>query len=209
MRSDRNRKGNVEMYDRKRYFTLTGHHVNGTLTTINDCGEAVPADAAREEAGEEGRRPAGQGGSQHVGHAEHRLACPSSHGRNPVFAPDGTLQTEPGYHPASRTFYAPTNGLSVRSVPEIPTREDVEYAVDPLAHELIGEFPFVGDAERAHAIALLLLPFARDLIDSATPFHLIEKPSPGTGATLLVDMLSYPAIGHAITAMTEGRDEDE
>jgi hypothetical protein len=38
---------------------------------------------------------------------------------------------------------------------------------------------------------------------------LIEKPSPGTGATLLVDMLSAPFTGRPIPTMTEGRDEDE
>jgi hypothetical protein len=38
---------------------------------------------------------------------------------------------------------------------------------------------------------------------------MLEKPSPGTGATLLVDMLSYPAIGRTVPAMTEGRDEEE
>jgi hypothetical protein len=53
------------------------------------------------------------------------------------------------------------------------------------------------------------LPFARDLIDGPTPLHLFEKPSPGTGATLLVDMLSLPATGRALATMTEGRDEDE
>lgn len=32
----RRRKGHVEMYDSARYFTVTGHHVHGTPTTIED-----------------------------------------------------------------------------------------------------------------------------------------------------------------------------
>ena len=55
----------------------------------------------------------------------------------------------------------------------------------------------------------MLQPFARELIDGATPLYLFEKPSPGTGATLLVDMLTFPSTGGPIATMTEGSDEDE
>lgn len=123
----------------------------------------------------------------------------------PVFAPSGELQTTPGYHPASQTFYAPAAGFTVPDV----TGRDVEHARDLICDELLSDFPFVGDAELAHAVALLLLPFARDLIDGPTPLHMIEKPAPGTGATLLIDMLAFPATGRPIPTMTEGRDEDE
>ena len=58
-------------------------------------------------------------------------------------------------------------------------------------------------------MGLLLLPFVRPMIDGATPLHIIEKPTPGTGASLLVDVLMYPATGRPAVAMTEGRSEDE
>ena len=32
--------------------------------------------------------------------------------------------------------------------------------------------------------------------------HLVEKPSPGTGATLLADVLTYPSMGRPVAAMT-------
>ena len=78
-----------------------------------------------------------------------------------------------------------------------------------IVDDLLTDFPFNSESERATAISLLLLPFAREMIDSATPLHLFEKPSPGTGATLLVDMLTYPATGWPIPAMTEGNNEEE
>lgn len=127
----------------------------------------------------------------------------------PVFAADGTLQTRPGYHPNSHTYYAPAEGFSIPDVPDVPSGADLEAAREVIGFELLGDFPFVEDAEKAHAIALLLHPFARDLIDGPTPLHLFEKPSPGTGATLLVDMLAFAATGRPIPTMTEGRDEDE
>jgi hypothetical protein len=127
----------------------------------------------------------------------------------PVFAADGTLQTRPGYHPAARTYYEPAPRFTVPRIPDAPTAGDVTQARAWLLEELLGDFPFIGDAERAHAVALLLLPFVRALIDGPTPFHLVEKPAPGTGASLLVTSLLYPALGRPVPALTEGRDEDE
>jgi primase-polymerase (primpol)-like protein len=37
------RKGNIEVYDEKRYVTLTGHHLAGTPTTIESRQEALEA----------------------------------------------------------------------------------------------------------------------------------------------------------------------
>jgi len=127
----------------------------------------------------------------------------------PVFALSGALQTEPGYHAAGCTYYAPAKGFIVPEVAHQPTPADVARARDLLVVELLGDFPFTTDAERAHAVAIILLPFVRAFIAGPTPLHLIEKPSPGTGASLLADILTYPALGHPLSMMTEGRDEDE
>jgi hypothetical protein len=127
----------------------------------------------------------------------------------PVFAPDGTLQTEPGYHPKARTFYKPSNGFKLPDVPKSPTGNDLERAKKLILDDLLGEFPFTGDAERAHAVALGLLPYARPMIQGATPIHLVEKPAAGTGGTLMVHALLWPALGQPVSAMTEGRNEDE
>lgn len=127
----------------------------------------------------------------------------------PIFASNGSLGAEPGYNAASRTYYSPAPGFAVPDVSPRPTAEEVEKARDLLTVELIGEFPFVGESEKAHAVAAALGPFVRDLVDGPTPLHTIEAPSPGTGKTLLVELLTLPALGRAISAMTEGRDEDE
>jgi len=127
----------------------------------------------------------------------------------PAFAADGTLPAGPGYHAAGRTFYAPAAGFVVPPTPTDPTPVHIAAARELLVAELLGDFPFTGDAERAHAVALLLLPFVRGLIAGPTPLHLIEKPTAGTGASLLADVLTRLATGHPVGAMTEGRDEDE
>lgn len=127
----------------------------------------------------------------------------------PVFAADGSLHLTPGYHPVSRAYYDPSPGFAVPPVPERPTPEEVTRARQSLAEGLLGDFPFVGEAERAHAVSVIVLPFVRELIEGPTPLYLIEKPSPGTGGTLLADVLTYPATGRRAAALTEGRDEDE
>jgi len=128
----------------------------------------------------------------------------------PVFAPDGTLQIEPGYHAAAQVYYSPPEGITVSEVPENPTVEDLQWAKELIFDHLLVDFPFVADADRAHAVALFLLPFARDLIAEATPNHLVESPTPGTGKDLLVDVCLRPAFGpSALATLAQATDEEE
>ena len=127
----------------------------------------------------------------------------------PAFAPDGTLQTEPGYSPAARSFLIGNAAQCVPPVPEHPSRADVDRARTLILDELLVDFPFVSAADKAHAVALLLLPFVRDLVAGPTPLHLIEKPTSGTGATLLVEVNTHIVMGKKLRALTEGSNEEE
>ena len=127
----------------------------------------------------------------------------------PVFAPDGTLQTESGYHPAAQIYCAPPEGFSVPKVPKNPTPEEISRAKDLIFGELLEEFPFVEEADRAHATAMLLLPYARDLIQGPTPNHLVESPVPGSGKSLLVDVSLRPAFGQHLGFIPQANDDAE
>lgn len=126
----------------------------------------------------------------------------------PVFAPDASLSTDPGYHAAGHTYLMPRKGLAIPDIPESPAHEDVEAAKD-LILGMIRQFPFVEEADRAHAVALLILPFVRDLIEGATPNHMVEAPLPGSGKGLLADVLLIPACGRHIPSITEAGEDDE
>ena len=126
----------------------------------------------------------------------------------PVFGVNGDLQSEPGYHLDSRTLYVPDAGFQVDLPPEHPSDVDLAQAADCI-DELLWDFPFEATADRAHAVALLLLPFVRDLIDGPTPLHLFDKPTPGTGASLLSEVLLLPALGTPPGAMSGCSNEDE
>jgi hypothetical protein len=127
----------------------------------------------------------------------------------PVFAPDGSLLTQRGYSAGGRVFHAPAPGMEIPNVSAHPTNREVDKARRVIVDELLGDFPFVGEAERAHAVALLLLPFCRDLIAGHTPLHLFEAPSPGTGKTLMLHVVTYPAAGRPPALMTECVSEEE
>ena len=127
----------------------------------------------------------------------------------PVFAPDGSLQATPGYHAAGQTLYAPRPGFKLPDIPPHPRPQDVRRARQWI-DELLADFPFVSQADRAHAVALFVLPYVRDVIGAdPTPGHLIEAPTPGSGKSLLADVVTYPFAGRAVSTVTEARDDDE
>ena len=127
----------------------------------------------------------------------------------PVFGRNGKLLTAAGYHPDARLLYSPAPGFEVPAIAQRPSAEQVEAARSLICDDLLGDFPFVSLAEHAHAVTLLLLGFLRSMIDGPTPLHLIEKPTPGTGATLMVDAIATILTGAGASVMTEGRDDEE
>ncbi|MDA2931442.1 hypothetical protein MYX84_16105, partial [Acidobacteria bacterium AH-259-O06] len=127
----------------------------------------------------------------------------------PVFAPDSTLQTEPGYHPAAHVYYEPAAGLTIPQVPERPTQAQITQARSLIFDNLLVDFPFVAQADRAHAIAMMLLPYVRDLIKGATPNHLVESPTPGSGKGLLVDGCLSSSLGLSLKFIPQSADEAE
>ena len=127
----------------------------------------------------------------------------------PVFTPQGSLLTTPGYDPASRLWYEPMPGFALPEIPTEPTEDDAAEAVRLLTEELFVDFPFAAESDEAHALAALLLPFVRRLIPGCAPIHLIEAPTPGSGKSLLADLISIVARGRACEATTLTRDENE
>lgn len=127
----------------------------------------------------------------------------------PTFGADGSLTTNPGYAPGSRTWFDPRHGIALREVPECPSAADVSAARQMLLVELLGDFPFAETADRANAVGLAVLPFVRPMIPDATPLHLIHAPTPGTGKGLLAHAMMIPARGAELAPMPEGENEAE
>jgi hypothetical protein len=127
---------------------------------------------------------------------------------SPSFAASGELVTSPGYSYASR-MYLDLGGFTPKAVPERPTQQEVEAAKYLIMSELLADFPFVDDASRAHAVALGVQPYVRAMIQGPTPLYASVANAPGTGKSLLVELLTYQATGLEPRVMTEGGDDDE
>jgi len=133
--------------------------------------------------------------------------------RAPVFASDGRLLSAPGFDESSGILHVPFGGFSLAPIRTKPTAKMVADARKFICQELLADFPFVLDGDvnsnLAHAVALLLLPFGRDLYEGSAPLHMVEAPTPGTGKGLLVHALASPALGKTPPMMPEVGNEDE
>ena len=128
----------------------------------------------------------------------------------PVFTRDGRLIRTRGYDSETGILCSPLFPKEIRRrpVPDQPNRGQLRWAKDSIG-EMFCDFPFTDDSDWAHLVCALLLPIVRDLIKGLTFLHLIEKPSPGTGATLLARVVCYLACGRETAAMTAPQGEAE
>lgn len=126
----------------------------------------------------------------------------------PYMTARGVPHVAPGYNPESRLYYEPSASFRVNAIPENPTVADIKEAVTIL-DEPLADFPFVSETDRAHALALQLVPFATELIEGAIPAHGVSKPTRGSGGGLLVDVALWPALGGPGPKLTTPSDESE
>jgi hypothetical protein len=127
----------------------------------------------------------------------------------PVLDATGALVTDPGYHADSRLYYRPAEGLEGVKPPDDIGVEEVEGATGLLLNDLLGDFGFDDDASKAHALALLLLPFVREYIgDGSTPLHVALAPNFGSGKTWLAQACLMPGCG-LVAATPNAASEEE
>jgi hypothetical protein len=127
----------------------------------------------------------------------------------PFVRPDGSICTAEGYDAASGLYLVPAPGQEVPEVPDEPTGKQVEAARDMLMQDLLADFPFEGEADRAGALALLLTPILRALISGATPIAVVDATRAGTGKGLLVSCAAIIATGRPAAAMPIPHSEEE
>jgi len=127
---------------------------------------------------------------------------------SPTLRPDGSITTTPGYDPETRLIYAPASGLAIPPIPEHPTTDDLARACE-LIKDLLQDFPFADDASRVHTYALLVTLAARPAIDGPIPLFLIDKPAPGTGASLLMECISRIMTGRPAAMMSPPQHDEE
>jgi putative DNA primase/helicase len=124
----------------------------------------------------------------------------------PLMRHDGTLLTEHGYDPVTGIFLF--NPPELPPIPAQPTRRDALRAFGLLCRELLSEFPFVNKVSRSAAFSLIMTAVQRGAMEVA-PMYVISKPSPGTGGSFLVHLVSVIATGERAPVMTWSENEEE
>lgn len=139
----------------------------------------------------------------------HSSAFPTLVGiiNTPTMRPDGTLLTKPGFDAATGLWYAPAGDVALPEIPECPTREDAQEALEFLKGELVG-FPFASTLDRAVALAAIQTVVLRGAFPVA-PMYVIAAPEAGTGKSYFVIVVATIALGRNIPAIVGSRNFEE
>src|SRR5271157_678516 len=126
---------------------------------------------------------------------------------SPVLRKDGSILKEPGYDDASGMYYHATEP-PVIDIPVL-SQEAAKDAASWLMTELFIDFPFVDEASKANALAALITPTLRPTIDGCVPFYVIDKPTPGMGASLLINVISLVQLGRQAEMAGKAHSDEE
>lgn len=120
----------------------------------------------------------------------------------PAFGRSGQLLVTPGLHAAERLWLDLDPSLRLDPVPDSPTPDQIGAARAAFLDGLFVDFPFAADSDRAHAIAAVLLPFMRRLIEGCIPLHLLDGPANRAQQKLFCSLVSIVATGQPCDART-------
>ncbi|MEU6702563.1 bifunctional DNA primase/polymerase [Streptomyces wuyuanensis] len=123
---------------------------------------------------------------------------------SPVVRPDGTLLQAPGYDAATGLYLAPRVVLR-RLRPDVAA-ESLANAKVIVLEQMLADFPWAQPSDRAHFLGALLTPILRPYFYGPTPMFIISATAPGSGKSLLKDILKY-GYGIAETAWPENDTE--
>jgi len=125
----------------------------------------------------------------------------------PVIKQDGIILTYSGYDVVTGLYYYP-GSLLIPPISDKPSQKELKRAIK-LVLDPFTDFPFSSDADKANAIAILLTLILRTLFSGRIPLALFDKPQPGTGASLLTDIISIISSGQQAQMMSPPRNEEE
>ena len=115
----------------------------------------------------------------------------------PVMRPDGSVLEQPGYDPATGLYLHTSPSLIVPPLPQSPTKKDADLA-SYILYELLGDFPFEGEASFPKCTATILTYFVRHAIGGPVPMAVNDKTQRGSGGSLLTDVAAMmPPDGQA------------
>jgi len=126
----------------------------------------------------------------------------------PVVRPDGGMLISPGYDATTKLLYWPSPNLSIPKIQDNPSKDDLKKAAE-LIIEAVCDFPFDSMESAANTIGTLITPVVRPCIEGPVPATVIDKPTQGTGASLIAETIALIATGRPAPIMTECERDEE
>ena len=147
-------------------------------------------------------------GVVHALHAAQEWLVPPLVGlmQTPSLRPDGSVLQLHGYDARTRLFYWADED-DYPPIPDYPTVDDARAALAVLT-EAVVDFPFASPVDQAVALSALLTPLLRPTFEGNSPMYLFDSPTPGSGKSLLADMVALLATGQPAAREVEADDEE-
>lgn len=124
----------------------------------------------------------------------------------PTMRADGTILDAAGYDRATGLVLVPSTQFP--PVPANASHADAVAARDALL-EVVVDFPFRGEADRAAWVSFVLTGAARYAIPGPVPLHALDATNAGTGKGLAADAGAIIATGRPATKTPEPPDDNE
>jgi putative DNA primase/helicase len=125
----------------------------------------------------------------------------------PTITLDGRLIHEPGHDSETGLYQASAAIPGWSPPPAKPTRAHAQAALDVLL-DLVHEFPFVADEDKAAVVAGIITGLLRRVLPAA-PLMAVTAPTPGTGKTLIAETFAIIATGRRASVLSLGHDDAE
>jgi len=128
---------------------------------------------------------------------------------HPTISESGRVVSGYGYNPETKLYIdAPEEILkAAENIPVTPTEGEIEEAVKTI-NEVITDFPFKSESDKAGYFAMLLTLLFLPMINSSIPMFLVLAAAPGTGKSLTADTAIRIKTGKTATP-TALPDNDE
>ncbi|MGQ4514249.1 bifunctional DNA primase/polymerase [Streptomyces sp. DW26H14] len=123
---------------------------------------------------------------------------------SPVIRPDGSLLDSVGYDRTTGLYLHPRVPLR-RLAPQVTT-DSLAKAKEIILGQMLADFPWQADSDRAHFLGALLTPILRPYFYGPTPMFIITATAPGSGKSLLQSIFKT-TYGTAETAWPENDTE--
>src|SRR5262249_36956295 len=126
----------------------------------------------------------------------------------PFLRADGAPCERPGYDSESAILFIPERRATFPPVPARPTKRDAEDALKRIQEKLLAEFPFEADVDHSVALSAMLTALDRHAMATA-PLHAFTSPAPGTGKSLLLDLIGILLNGRLMPVIAQGHNGEE